>query len=43
VISLGVNSDQSSWGNDIINPWAKFKSGSFYTPRRFFLPKVKSF
>jgi len=43
VISLGVNSEQPSSGKYIINSWAKSKSGSFYTPRRFFLPTVKSF
>jgi len=43
VINLEVNSKQHSWGKDIINPWVKSKSGSFYTPRRFFLPTVKSF
>jgi len=43
VINLGVNSEQPSWGKDIINPWDKSKSGSFYTPRKFFLPTVKSF
>jgi len=43
VTSLGVNSEQPSWGKYIINPWAKSKYGSFYTPRRFFLPMVKSF
>jgi len=43
VISLGVNSEQSSWGKYIIYPWAKSKSGSFYTSRRFFVPTVKSF
>jgi len=40
---LGQNSEQPSWGKYIINSLAKFKSGSFYTPRRFFLPTVKSF
>jgi len=27
VISLGVNSEQPSWGKYIINPWAKSKCG----------------
>jgi len=40
---LGQNSEQLSWKKYIINPWAKFKSGAFYTPRRFFLSTVKSF
>jgi len=43
VISLGVISEQPSWRKYIINPWVKSKSGSFYTPRRFFLSTVKSF
>jgi len=43
MISLGVNSGQPSWRKYIINLWDKSKSGSSYTPRRFFLSTVKSF
>jgi len=43
VISLRVNSEQPYWKKYIIDPWDKSKSGSFYTPRRFFLPTTKKF